>query len=87
MQCAASGTRIHTLALVIVLVELHLTKVFGRDLSDLQIDQEEATRKEVVENEIAMLDLVADVNRALLADQCKAAPQLQQCTRGQTLCT
>ena len=61
-----------------MLVELHLPKVFGRDLADLQIDQEEATRKEVVENEITMIDLIADMNRTLLADQCKAASQLQQ---------
>ena len=39
-------TGIHPLAFVVVLVELHLPKVFGRDLADLQIDQEEATRKD-----------------------------------------
>ena len=52
--------------------------LFWRDLADLQIDQEKAARKEVVENKIAMIDLIADMNRTLLADQCKAAPQLQQ---------
>lgn len=67
--------RIHPLALVIVLVKLYLPDVFRRNLADLQIDQEEAARKEVVENEIAMIDLLTStIRNQPLVEQCRNLP-------------
>jgi hypothetical protein len=53
-------------------VEIHLPGKFGLEIFDLQFDYDEAAHAEMLEKQVEVVILVADLNMILTADECKA---------------
>jgi hypothetical protein len=60
-------------------VEVHLPRVLGLERPHLDVDDEKASKLQVIKEEIDSIVFAADFKRVLTADECEPVAELEKC--------
>jgi len=71
-------TRLRPMLACVVQIDAHLTRFGRRELSGLEVDDHQAPKPSMEEQEIDARPLVADARATLTTDECEIAPEFHQ---------